>query len=333
MPNKEETLQSLAVLIKDRSVTQNEVLSLFKKGGSAKQKTSALHNLTIGTILYAIGGIIILIGIVILIAQNWSDFNDPTKILVTLGSSIAAYILGIVLQTDNRTKEISPVFHVLSFILAPLGLYTLLDTQGVNAGSFLAQSIISGILVIFYTTSFFVVKRDLFLAFTIIAGTWLYFVATNYLINYFSFTETANILKLNEYRVLAIGTSFIALGNYFKSIKRPTFTKFLNFFGINMILAPIFALGGWTPNQNVFWEAIYPLVVFGAIFVSITVKSQSFLIFGTLYLMGYILKITAEYFTDTIGWPLALVISGFLLIIIGYFYVYIKRSFLTPKSS
>ena len=42
------------------------------------------------------------------------------------------------------------------------------------------------------------------------------------------------------------------------------------------------------------------------------------LVLGSLYLMGYIMKITAEYFSDSLGWPVSLVLVGFALIAIGY---------------
>ena len=66
------------------------------------------------------------------------------------------------------------------------------------------------------------------------------------------------------------------------------------------------------------WEILFPGIVFGVVFLSVYLKSKSFLVFGSIYLMAYILKLTKEYFADSMGWPLALVISGLLLIGIGY---------------
>lgn len=49
--------------------------------------------------------------------------------------------------------------------------------------------------------------------------------------------------------------------------------------------------------------------------------------------MGYILKITSEYFADSLGWPLALMIAGFGMIGVGYLTVYIKRKNATQPPS
>ncbi len=67
----------------------------------------------------------------------------------------------------------------------------------------------------------------------------------------------------------------------------------------------------------------------GTLFLSINLKSGSFLTFGTLFIMAYILKITAEYFTRGLGWPLALVIAGLMLIAIGYLSFYLKKKYIS----
>ena len=58
-------------------------------------------------------------------------------------------------------------------------------------------------------------------------------------------------------------------------------------------------------------------------------KSQAFLIWGTIFLMVYLLKITSEYFSKGFGWPLALVMLGLSLIGVGYMSISIKRKFLS----
>ena len=65
-------------------------------------------------------------------------------------------------------------------------------------------------------------------------------------------------------------------------------------------------------------SVIYIGLNFGVLFLSVALKSRAMLVIGSLYLMGYILKITAEYFSDSLGWPISLVIAGFALIAVGY---------------
>ena len=91
------------------------------------------------------------------------------------------------------------------------------------------------------------------------------------------------------------------------------------------------ALGGFQPNQDAFWELIYPVIIFGALFTSVYIKSKSVLTMGTIFLMIYILKITAEYFSTGLGWPLALVIAGLMMIGAGYMSITIKAKYMLAK--
>jgi hypothetical protein len=100
-------------------------------------------------------------------------------------------------------------------------------------------------------------------------------------------------------------------------------------FGMLLFLGAALALGAWKPDQNVWWELAFPGLVFGVMFLSVYLKSKAFLTFGSLYLMVYILKITAEYFADSLGWPLALVLTGLGLIAIGYLYFKLKKKYLS----
>jgi len=83
-------------------------------------------------------------------------------------------------------------------------------------------------------------------------------------------------------------------------------------------LGSALALGGWSPDQNIFWELIYPILIFGILLLSVRVSSKSLYVWGILFLMAYVMKITDEYFSSGLGWPLVLVIAGLAMIAIGY---------------
>jgi hypothetical protein len=78
-----------------------------------------------------------------------------------------------------------------------------------------------------------------------------------------------------------------------------------------------------------FWELVFPGLVFGVMFLSVYLRSKAFLTFGSLYLVAYIFKITGEYFAESMGWPLVLVLTGLGLIAIGYLHFSLKRKYLS----
>jgi hypothetical protein len=209
-------------------------------------------------------------------------------------------------------------------MVTPIGIGVIFYLAGFDTGSAGVQSLISLILFLAYLASYHVFKKDIFIFFSIIFGTWLFFAFTNMLVAGYYQSE-----KLYEYRILITGLSYLLLGYYFSEQNKSGLKSFLYGFGVLGFLGAALALGGWHPAQNVFWEAIFPFLVFGVLFLSVYLKSNSFLVFGSLFLMGYILKLTSEYFSQSLGWPLALVIAGFFLIAIGYGSFYLKRKYIS----
>jgi len=63
--------------------------------------------------------------------------------------------------------------------------------------------------------------------------------------------------------------------------------------------------------------------------MSTHLKSRIFLIFGSLALGAYLTKITAEYFSDSLGWGFSLVVVGFLLMGVAYLAVRVNRRYVS----
>jgi len=135
--------------------------------------------------------------------------------------------------------------------------------------------------------------------------------------------------EFSAYRVLCAGLVYGFLGYAFKDTSQRALTGALYGFGAFYFLGAALALGDWNPHQNIFWELAFPGLVFGVMFLSVHLKSKAFLTFGSLYLMAYIMKITTEYFKDSLGWPLTLVVTGLGLIAIGYLHVNLKQRYLS----
>jgi hypothetical protein len=192
--------------------------------------------------------------------------------------------------------------------------------------------LISGLLFALYLMSHLVLRKktsaagNVFIFFSICFGTWLFFSLTSFIAKggrYFDQT------KFFEYRVLVAGIVYMWLGcrRAFSKDELTQLQELLSGLGILGFLGAALALGGWKPGQNVFWELIYPGLVLGALYLSVQSKSQVFLAGGTVFLMAYIGKITSEYFSSGLGWPLTLIITGLAMITVGYMSLGLKRKY------
>ncbi|MDA1061152.1 MAG: DUF2157 domain-containing protein [bacterium] len=296
-----------------------EILRAYESALSKNNK-----QIDISRAMYGIGGLIVVMGISFLVCQNWDLLNTFTKILSSLGAGIMAYIIGVILR-DKKFEHLSNAFYFIALLVIPIGLYVTFDLAGYDVGTEGMQSVISALLLFMGLGSWFVFKRGIFAIASLIYFTWFYFAFTEFLpLGEFWKDD----FEFFEYRALILGLSYILFG-YYQSIKgNDSFVNTLYWFGLLGFLASALGLGGWEPDQNLFWELIYPGIVTGVIFLSVHLKNRVFLTMGSMFLIFYIFKITDEYFQEGLGWPLSLILFGLALIAIGYIAVRINQKYI-----
>lgn len=329
--DKVTVLQAVRALASKGELTEDELVGAFESGKSGNPIRLPHRRFGIAEVFYYIGGAIVFLGIAVLIGQQWPTLHWFVRILATFGSGLVAYMTATLLAQDERTRSVSVAFYLISALTLPLGLVVTFHEFGYDIASHAIQSAIAGILFVTYLLSLVAERKPVLGLFSIIFGTWLFFSLTNYLLGSYPEIRT---LSFEEYRILFVGLSYLFLG--FSVRQHSTLAPLsgpLYSVGTIAFLGAALALGGWFPNQKPVWEVVFPGLAFGITLLSLSLKSKSMLVFGALFFMGYILKITAEYFKDNLGWPLALVLAGFLLIGIGYLTLYLNRKYIKENTT
>lgn len=311
---KQQLLDEIAQHAAEQNISLNEIASAYKSG--KKSTTDVSNNQTIiASILYYLGAAIIFAGIAVLIWQHWSNLNFPIRLAVTFGVSIVAYITAVLFFSDQRFEILANAFFLISMLILPMGFYAIFDHYGFDIDSDSVLTMISGLCLIGSLLSYWLFRSNIFIIFNIVFGSWFLINLTNYLVDgnpYFV------AIDFYSYRTMLLGIVYLLLGYHFSENEKAFLASVLYFFGSVALLGAVLDLSGWKPTQNLFWEVALPILCFGTIFISVPLRSRVLLTTGTLFLMMFIGKITAEYFVNSLGWPLALVIAGFLLILIGY---------------
>jgi hypothetical protein len=313
---KSDALAYIKTMVEQHIITRQDVLDLFE----VDKKDNRLS-----IMLYYIGGIVIFLGIAILVSQNWNLLSNPTKIIATLGSGFAAYIMGVLFDHNKMSKSLASAFYAIAGLVLPIGLYVVFDIAGFDVNAPAYQTLISGLLFLYFMLSFIVIRDTVFLGFFIFFGTWLFFAVTDLLLQG---NPIFNSWTLFNYKVFFGGLSYLLLAYYFSQTEKPTLISTLYFFGALGLLGSALFLGDWKPDQSIVWELFFPFLVFGMLLLSVFLQRKILLILGTIFLMFYIIKITYEYFVNSLGWPFALVLAGLLLMCVGYFSLNLKRRYL-----
>lgn len=358
---KPDVLLAIKRFIKEYSISKDELLGLYEDTPALPKVPTAhprfVHVGILDLVAY-VGGVIVALGIFILMALNWDNFNTPTRILVALGSTICAYVVGMLIR--KTLPKISPVFFLIFGLVLPFGINSVfealsLDTSKASVLAGLA-AIVLAIMLVLYATGrqtillvfslldatwlllsldnwlaasafkldlgliavlaailaiYLIGRQLLYIAVAILEATWLFFSLGNSLFGLYSSLDYPII----EYQSVVVGVSYLLLAYYFASRKNFTrLSPFLYSLGSLIFLGSALMLGGWTPDNNIVWEIIAPILIVGTLYFSVKLRRNSLLVWGMIFLVGYIVKMSSEYFSG-FGWPVVLIIAGLLIIL------------------
>ena len=295
-------------------------------GAPAVAKTGEESSRKMIHVFYAIGALIAIIGVIILIAQNWKDIGFAGRIVVTLGISLATYVAGLLLRNPGQ-NAVSQVMFAISAALAPIGAYVLINEAGL-AFSADIQLGTSLVLLGIFATALFVSKRSILLLIVVAYGTWSYFTTLSKLIPKYDndLIKWACILLGVAYMLIAYGYAKLETSEASVAHERKVIGRFLNAVGAFVVLMTGIFIGGA-------FDVLYIGLVFAAFYASVYFKSRAILIFASVFLTAHMIKLTSEYFADSIGWPVALIGIGFLVIGIGYGTYYVNKKYIGPRSA
>jgi len=224
------------------------------------------------------------------------------------------------LMIQKPETYLGPVFHVIGGLLIPGGILVTLDTLNMVSDWSVTNSFIC--IFAFYLILNFVHKHAVLTLFAIASGTVaVYLFALSALDPVLNRQDTDIML---QYLTMMMGASYFLLARAFRQNWNQKLIGALHFFGVTGFLGAAFIRA----LDSGFWELLYFLIVFGGLFLSVYLKSRIVLVMSTIFLIIHVSYITSEYFANSLGWPLALVILGLIFIGLGYASITINNKYI-----
>ncbi len=319
---KKDVLQGISILAESKQLTKKEVIDAFV-GKSADNGNAMGRVSRIAETFYFIGASIVVLGVALLVFQNWTLLSSTVKVLVTIGVAIFTYITGVLVAQNKNLGRIGDAFQLISGLLMPVGLGVLFSNANLNPTSYECQIVSSFLLFISYIFSFSIFRKNIFILFSIFFGGWLFFSLTGFVAKeWLMLDQTEHFF---EYRAFIVGFFYMCLGYKFSNNRISSLSGFLYGLGSSSFLGSSFLISGLGYNQNLVWNFIFPVIVFFVLLAGAYIRSKSFFVIGTVFLILFILKITFKYFAQELGWSSALVMAGFFIIGAGYLVIYLKK--------
>lgn len=319
---KEDLLQELSDKVSSGEITRDEVMRRLKSSAAGKGLNMDLTQMSVTKMLYALGAVVVLVGIIFLVYQVWEDIGSVGRIAITLGLGILLTAMGSVLLKgpEKEKKDIGLVFHAMGGVLIPGGtMVSLYEMYPVSLEAW-PVAIAFGIITLFYVM-LNLTQRNVILSFyTIGNATAFLYLLVEALID----GQSYRLPDIYTYLTMVIGLMYLLLSYSFRRSWNSPLCGLLNFFGISAFLGATFS----KVFDSVAWEMAYFLVIIGALLLAVQTKSRSILAVSTLFLIAHFSYITSQYFADSLGWPVCLIILGFVFIGLGYASITINKKYI-----
>lgn len=361
--NKSSALKSITQLMHTYDITPSEVETAFYTASTARSSATQRSKSSIAKTLFAyLGAIFIFAGISTYIGTFWSSMGSTMRIFATLG---VGYFLLIVLLSalhENKYPKLVLPLTLASAIMMTSGwfvfineLYSNLVTSqttvlfifgfmAVQLGALFSkyQHTVLAFSTLFFTYAFLNVGLGMLNVsgayVAVILGASVFLVATALektphrilsepalLIGIIwmnsGLFERITMSTSSHWASLVIGVcvSFTAYGMQ-KEQRYPRLIAISYFIGSLMAYTGLFRL-----VQNTSVELLYLAVTASILYACVLLRSRELLLTTVIAMLTFIGYFSEKYFSNSLGWPITLILMGIIFLGIGAIAIKVKQ--------
>jgi hypothetical protein len=307
-----------------RTQALEEIVDKARQHGlSASDIAAALSEARVGDgrtrgvlvrVLGYLGGTFVFAGLGVFIALQWDSMGSAARVVITLGSGLAAFVLAVLSSRDARFDKATPPLFLVAAALEPTGMLVAFAEFGSGGDWRWAALVTSGTVALQFLATFLRVRQSTVL-FLLIAFAALFW------------TTAFDLLDLDgELIALVLGATLLLAAVGVDRTPYRTVTPFWYLVGTAAFLAGLYETVERTPLELAFLVAAAGLVYLSAI-----VHSRTVLFVATMAILAYTAWYTSQHFADSVGWPIALIVFGLFMIGLSALAFRIDRQYVRPR--
>jgi hypothetical protein len=353
--DKPGALKHIRQLMNTYDISPAEVDAVFHAPASAEDSPLKRSKGDIAKTLFTyLGAIFILSGIGTYIGSFWDTMGSVMRVFVTLGTGYVLLIVQVAALHEQRYPRLVLPLTLASVFMMTGGWYVLLEEMYPDSSNWRAATLfVFGVMAVHqgalfgkyrrtalaFTSLFFIygfmhVGLDLLgleiVYIAIILGASLFLVGTalektpHRVLAEFALLigvcwlnsglfDRIEMATSGNWASLLIGVSLMltAYGLH-KSERYPRLIALGYFVGSMMAYAGLFDL-----VQNTPVELIYLAVTASMLYACVVLESRALLLTTVIAMLGFIGYFSSEYFADSLGWPITLVLMGVAFLGVG----------------
>jgi hypothetical protein len=312
MSAKQDALIEVVDIISRHGLTLDEISSALN--GSKEFKAQASSSI-LSRLFGYIGGTFIFVGLAIYVGMKWDDLNAIGRILLTLGCGFSTFLLALVCTTDERFEKAATPLFLIAAILQPTGIVVMLNEYSRGGDPAYGLLFMNLVMLVQQGCAFWAKDRSVLALTTIVFGLGF-------------FTVAFDLMHLNHNVIgVTVGASLTCIAWSLDRSRHKAIAPLCYFFGSVVFLCAAF---DWLRHKPI--EILFLGLACGSIFLSTVARSRTLLVVGTLALIGYIGDYIAEHFAHNLNAPLAVMLTGFLLIGLGIAAVKINNRYIRQEA-
>lgn len=287
--------------------------------------------LTPSTVLLLLGGIFILCAVLMLAGQMWEGLNNGGRFLLILSPTAALYAFGASLYVRRPERRVTAnVLLFFACLLIPFMLWQggiLLFGEPNRSGQahpdhpiLLRMFPVAGLTLALHLLTLYRFPSPVLTIPYPFSFLWCAMTGAGLIQGGGEGSERAVFGAALLAGMILLGTGYFVVRR-----GRPAFAIMPDLAGSFAVLMALRALGG--EGHHLFWETLSILASLGAIGVSGFRKNSIYLAMGSIFLIISIFQIGFEYFAETAGLPITLLICGALSMSAGFGIQRVRREF------
>lgn len=309
MVTRDEALTEIVEIARRHGLSSAEIARAL---APAQPAPPTKRQNVLGRILAYLGGILILAGISVFIGFNWSAMNSAARVIISLGSGLAIFVLGLIAMQDARYKAARTPLLLIAAALQPTGILVAINEYSSGGDWRYAVLIAAGIMAVQQGLVFWRYRTSTLLFTTVFFGLWFLGV-------------TFDLLDATDKTIaMLLGGSLVGFCIGLDKTRYRNITPLYYFVGTGSFFGGFFA---WVEGTAI--ELLFLGVACGGLVLSTHLRSRTMLIVSTVAILGYISYFTAQHFVDSVGWPIALIILGLILIGLSALGLRLNRRFIS----
>ena len=330
-------LEQIVSLARDHQLTAGEIAAALDDDATLAQSRVRLKADTsegrgpaaegrgrgvIVRVLGYLGGTFVFAGIAAFIALQWDAMNSAARVVITLGSGLAAFGLATLASRDARFEKAVPPLFLVAAALEPTGMLVAFNEFGSGGDARWAALITAGAVAAQFAAIFAVLpalsrvegRQSMLLFLAVFFGALFWWTAFD-------------LIGIDDSGIaLVLGLSLLLAAIGTDRTPHAVITPSWYLFGAAFFLYGLFDLLKRTPA-----EILFIFAASGFVYLSAVIHSRTLLLVATAAILGYTGWFTGQHFADSLGWPLALVLFGLSMIGLSALAFRIDRQYIRSR--